>query len=121
MTVQEQVRSGAAALALHYRMGEDYRDALVQVARDFYERTDPHAETDSLASNVTLDDGDLIWHTGGGYDILFTVVEIHGAHVVRAMEQRSVGWATVSDQLVDPSDVTGTAHAIWQLITLLTA
>lgn len=119
MAVQEQVR-GMATLALHYRMSEGYRDALVEVARTFYARTDPHAETESLPSNVTLDDGDLTWHTGGGHDILFTVVEVHGAHVVRAMEQRSVGWATVSDQLVDPSDVTGTACAIWQLISLLT-
>ncbi|MGG7104611.1 MULTISPECIES: hypothetical protein [Rhodococcus] len=120
MTVQEQVRS-AAVLPLHYRMSENHRDALIESAREFYERTDPHAETDSLASNVAFDDGDLIWHIGGGRDILFTIVEVYGAHVVRAMEQRSVGWATVTDHLVDPRDAIGTAQVIWQLIMLLTA
>lgn len=97
-----------------------HRQALAQVAREFYQRTDPDAETDSLDSNITADDGDLVWHCGGGHDILFTVVETHGAHVVRAMEKRSQSWATVSDQLVDPSDAAGTAATIWQLITLLT-
>ncbi|NRI68807.1 hypothetical protein FEZ60_25125 [Rhodococcus sp. MS16] len=119
MTVQEKVPS-AEILALHHRMSEDHRAALVAAAHGFYERTDPHAETDSLASNVTLDDGDLIWHIGDGRDILFTIVEVYGAHVVRAMEQRSVGWATVTDHLVDPRDATGTAEVIWQLISLLT-
>lgn len=119
MTVQDQVR-GTEVLTLHYRMGEAHQHALVAAARDFYERTDPHAETDSLASNVTTDDGDLIWHIGGGRDILFTIVEVYGAHVVRAMEQRSVGWATVTDHLVDPRDATGAAEVIWQLISMLT-
>ncbi|NMD64245.1 UNVERIFIED_ORG: hypothetical protein FNL38_11154 [Nocardia globerula] len=119
MTVQEQVRS-AAVLPLHYRMSESHRDALIESAREFYERTDPHAETDSLASNVTFDDGDLIWHVGGGRDILFTVVEVYGSHVVRAMENRSQGWVMVSDQLVVPEDRSHVAHAIWQLILSLT-
>lgn len=119
MTVQDQVR-GTEVLTLHYRMGEAHQHALVAAARDFYERTDPHAETDSLASNVTTDDGDLIWHIGGGHDILFTIVEIYETHVVRAMEKRSEGWVTVSDQLVVPEDRANVANAIWQLILLLT-
>ena len=119
MTVQEQVRS-TAAVALHYRMNEHHRGALIEVAREFYQRTDPHAETDSLASNVTLDDGDLIWHVGGGHDILFTIVEVYGSHVVRAMENRPQGWVVVSDELVTPEDRCHVAHAIWQLIAELT-
>lgn len=119
-TGSDPIQSAGEALPIHRPMDAGHRQALAQVAREFYERTDPDAETDSLASNVTVDDGDLIWHSGGGHDILFTVVEVYGEHVVRAMEKRSGSWVTVTDQWVDPSDAASAATTIWQLITLVT-
>lgn len=101
-------------------MDAGHRQSLARVAREFYERTDPEAETDSLASNITVDDGDLIWRSGDGHDILFTVVEAYGEYVVRAMEKRSGSWVTVTDQWVDPSNAASTAATIWQLISLVT-
>lgn len=119
-TDSDPIQGAGEALLIHRPMNAGHRQALVQVAREFYQRVDPDAETDSLASNITVDDGDLIWHSGGGYDILFTIGEVHRTHVIRAMEKRSEGWITVSDQLVDPSNAASTATTIWQLITLLT-
>ncbi|MFZ2175116.1 MAG: hypothetical protein WAW17_14010 [Rhodococcus sp. (in: high G+C Gram-positive bacteria)] len=116
---QESIRDGAE-LAVQRPMGAEHAQALAQVAREFYERTDPHAETESLESNITLDDGDLIWHIGGGYDILFTVVDVSGAHDIRAMVRGSVGWVTVADHSVDPRDAVCTAQTVWQLILRLT-
>ncbi|BAE46249.1 hypothetical protein [Rhodococcus erythropolis] len=119
-TGSDPIQGAGEALPIHRPMDAGHRQALAQVAREFYERTDPDAETDSLASNITVDDGDLIWHSGGGHDILFTVVEVYGEYVVRAMEKRSGSWVTVTDQWVDPSDAASTAATIWQLITLVT-
>lgn len=119
-TGSDPIQSAGEALPIHRPMDAGHRQVLAQVAREFYERTDPDAETDSLASNVTVDDGDIIWHSGGGHDILFTVVEVYGEYVVRAMEKRSGSWVTVTDQWVDPSDAASTATTIWQLITLVT-
>lgn len=119
-TDSDPIQGAGEALLIHRPMNAGHRQALVQVAREFYQRVDPDAETDSLASNITADDGDLIWHSGGGYDILFTIDEVHRTHVIRAMEKRSEVWVTVSDQWVDPTNAASTATTIWQLITLLT-
>jgi hypothetical protein len=119
LTGRESLRD-SGQLAVHHPMGAGHAQALAQVAREFYERTDPHAETESLASNITLDDGDLFWHMGG-YDILFTVVDGRGGHEIRAKVKGSEGWATVADHPVDPRDAAGTARKIWQLISQLTA
>ncbi|MFD9663451.1 hypothetical protein ACFWAY_17775 [Rhodococcus sp. NPDC059968] len=112
---------GAGGLAVHQPMGAGHEQALAQLARESYERADPHAETESLASSITLDDGDLIWHTGDGHDILLTVVDVSGTLLVRALEKRSEGWVTVADRPVDPRDTTGAASAIWHLISRLMA
>ena len=116
---QASVRGGGG-LAVHQPMGAGHEQALAQLAREFYERGGSHAETESLASSITLDDGDLIWHDDG-HDILFTVVDVAGTRRVRALEKSSEGWVTVADRPVDPRDAAGTAHAVWQLISLLTA
>ena len=108
---------GEGGLAVHQPMGAGHTQAL---AREFHERSDSHAEA-ALASNITLDDGDLIWHSGGGHDILFTVVDVSGALLVRALEKSSEGWVTVADRPVDQRDAASTAHAVWHLISLLMA
>lgn len=112
------IREGV--LVVHQPMGAGHEQALAQLAREFYERGGSHAETESLASSITLDDGDLIWH-GGDHDILFTVVDIAGSRRVRALEKSSEGWVTVADRPVDPRAAASTAHAVWHLISLLTA
>ena len=112
---------GEGGLVVHQPMGAGHEQALAQLAREFYGRNDSHAETESLASNITLDDGDLIWHSGDGHDILFTVVDVSGRLLVRALEKSSEGWVTVADRPVDPRDAASTAHAVWQLISLLMA
>ncbi|WP_009475910.1 hypothetical protein [Rhodococcus sp. JVH1] len=117
----DQALRGEVGLAVHQPMGAGHEQALAQLAREFYERSDSHAETESLASNITLDDGDLIWRSGDGHDILFTVVDVSGTLLVRALEKSSEGWVTVADRPVDPRDAASTAHAVWQLISLLTA
>ncbi|SEB29369.1 hypothetical protein [Rhodococcus koreensis] len=114
---QASVRGGGG-LAVHQPMGAGHEQALAQLAREF-ECSDSH--TESLASSITLDDGDLSWHSGDGHDILFTAVDVAGTLVVRALERSSDGWVTVADRLVDPRDAASTAHAVWQLISLLTA
>lgn len=111
---------GGRGLAVHQPMGAGHEQALVQVAREFYERGGSHAETESLASSITLDDGDLIWR-GGDHGILFTVVDVAGTRRVRALEKSPEGWVTVADRPVDPRDAASTARAVWQLISLLTA
>ena len=116
---QASVRGGGG-LAVHQPMGAGHEQALAQLAREFDERGGSHAETESLASSITLDDGDLIWH-GGDHGILFTVVDVAGSRRVRALEKSSEGWVTVADRPVDPRDAAGTARAVWHLISLLTA
>ncbi|MFD4268169.1 hypothetical protein [Rhodococcus sp. NPDC058481] len=111
----------ALPVAVHCPMSERHRAALAAVARDYRARTDPHAEVDGIEGNITLDDGDLVWHYGGGCDLMFSVVHVPAGVFVRAMEKTSDRWTTVATWPIDLGDHTGTARTIWLLITLIVA
>ncbi|NKR28876.1 hypothetical protein GS966_27615 [Rhodococcus hoagii] len=101
---------------LNLPMSELHRDALVRVALAYYQATDPSADLDSIADNVQLDDGDLVWIVGGGLDLLFTVVRSDIGEFVRAMSRTASSWRTEADWPVAHSDHFATARTIWQLI-----
>ncbi len=84
---QASVRGGGG-LAVHQPMGAGHEQALAQLAREF-ECSDSH--TESLASSITLDDGDLSWHSGDGHDILFTAVDVAGTLVSERWRDRRTG------------------------------
>ncbi|UNN05210.1 hypothetical protein [Rhodococcus opacus] len=121
LLIDQDALRGGVGLAVHQPMGAGHEQALTQVAREFYEHSDSCAATESLASNIALDDGDLIWRSGDGHDILFTVVDVSGTLRLRVLEKSSERWVTVADRPVDPRDAASIAHAAWHLISLLMA
>lgn len=106
--------------AVHRPMDNGHREALIQVARAYYEATDPDADLDGLADSVELSDGDLTWTVGGGLDLLFTVIRIDTGEYVRAMSRTTSSWRTDADWPVTSEDHTATARTIWQLILAAT-
>ena len=116
--LSDQAIRGRGGLVLHLPMGAGHEQALAQVVREF--GADPYGAAASRASSIALDDGDLIWHRSGGREILFTVVDVSGRVLVRALENGSDGWTVVASQPVDLHDATGTARTILRLMSLLT-
>ncbi|NKR65288.1 hypothetical protein GS491_26580 [Rhodococcus hoagii] len=74
------------------------------------------------SGEVILDDGDLVWHTRSGLDVLFTIVHVPHVDYVRAM-QRSTSrrWSTTYDRPVRLDDRDDIARQVSHLMEVMRA
>ncbi|WP_430336179.1 hypothetical protein [Rhodococcus sp. ACT016] len=93
--------------AVHRQMDDRHRQALLAII-------------DPDVGEVVLSDGDLLWRSESGRDVLFTVVHVPHGDYVRAMERRtSRSWLTTCDRPVRLDDRDDIAREISRLMGAL--
>ncbi|MDP8017668.1 hypothetical protein [Prescottella equi] len=105
-------------LATRLPLVAEHREALIDVVRNDYRHNDAHADPDGVSECISIEDGDLVWCSGGGLYFRFTALRLPTGDFVRAGTRTERGWTTDADWPVDHDNHRATARTIWQLINL---